>query len=50
MANANNPHPDSTVYPDSDKQTDTTPTVRTTTNPAGSWPFPVATETDEETE
>lgn len=45
MANANNPHPESTVYPPEDQNT--TPAVRTSTNPAGSWPYPFSPETDE---
>jgi len=37
MASASNPHPDSTVYPADDEQASY---VKTTPNPAGSWPYP----------
>lgn len=45
MANANNPHPESTVPAPSDE--DSPSKVRTGTNPAGSWPYPHTPETDE---
>ncbi len=38
MASASNPHPDSTVYPDNDNEQASY--VKTTPNPAGSWPYP----------
>jgi len=45
MASANNPHPDSTVYPKDDSKQPSP--VRTTPNPAGSWPYPTHPTPDE---